>query len=75
VADVDEWQLRGQRWTALGEASDYLRGTAEDRALSMVFDLGDGDLATALYYNDSGILMIRDVDALVARARPGLRHR
>ncbi|HYT94349.1 MAG TPA: hypothetical protein VEL76_36880 [Gemmataceae bacterium] len=66
-ADVEEWQRNEDRWKALRDASDYIRDTAEGNALSMVFDgLDNWDLASSLYNNDTGILMIRDVDALIA---------
>lgn len=54
-----------RRWAAVRVA--YLRGTPTAWAIDMVFDaLQDWDLADEGYNADSGILRIRDVDALVS---------
>jgi hypothetical protein len=65
--NVDAWRENEQRWANLRDASDRIRDTPEDDALWMVIDhLREWDLARALYNNDSGILLIRDVDAVAA---------
>lgn len=66
-ADVDEWQAKEQRWSALREASEYIRGSTEDHALSMIFDnMPAWEHGRYLYNDDAGILLIHDVDAVAA---------
>lgn len=66
-AGVDEWRRRDNQWTALREASEFIRGTTVDLALNIVEDqLRDCVPAEFLYNSDSGIMRILDVDALIA---------
>jgi hypothetical protein len=62
---VEDWQAGQDRWDAIRSASRHVRGTAEERASLLVLEsLVDWDLAEAGFSQDTGVLLIRDVDAL-----------
>jgi hypothetical protein len=64
-AHADAWQAGESRWAALRAASNHVRDTAEERAADLVLDsLTDWNLAEAGFNRDTGMLRIRDVDAL-----------
>jgi hypothetical protein len=65
--DADEWLAEERRWDALRAASQHVRDTPEERAADLVLDSLHGwDLAEAGFNSNTGVLVIRDVDALVA---------
>lgn len=64
---VAAWKAREDRWAAVREVSAHVRGTPEEGAAGWVFDsLPDWDYARRKWNRDSGILIVTDIDGLVA---------
>ncbi|MEV0065657.1 hypothetical protein [Amycolatopsis sp. NPDC050768] len=64
---VDVWQANEARWAAVRDVSADMRDTPEEDAAGWVFDtLPDWNYANRLWGGNSGILVVTDVDGLVA---------